>query len=474
MLPFILNHRWVDPQTPKGSVLLDFIRTNQGLTGAKEGCREGDCGACMVLVGKLGPHGMQYRANVSCLLPVAAVEYCHVATIEGLNQHALTPLQRIFIEEHASQCGFCTPGFLISLTAYLLNAEHFDDDTALAYLDGNLCRCTGYASIRRAIRNLNQTLGKQLRGQPAGQQRMRGLIDLNLLPPYFAEIESRLQSPPPLQKSGRTTASDQGRTIRVAGGTDLFVQQPDELLHADISFVAAKARGVFIRNNRCYLDAALSVEDMRDHPQLQSYFPSIKSDLRLVASMPIRERATIGGNIMNASPIGDVSIFLLALDAKVIIGNDRNQREIALKNVFLDYKKRAIRDHERVESVCFNLPCKDDLFHFEKVSKRTYLDIASVNTAVFMRIKNEHIETVHIAFGGVAPIPLYLRQTTQFLVGRTISAETLNEALNIMEQEISPISDVRGSASYKRLLARRLFWSHFYQRYPRLVEEEVL
>ncbi|MBD3224202.1 MAG: 2Fe-2S iron-sulfur cluster binding domain-containing protein [Caldithrix sp.] len=472
MLPFILNNRWVKPESPEGTVLLDFIRTDQRLTGAKEGCREGDCGACMVLVGRLKHGQLHYTQNVSCLLPIAAVAHCHVVTIEGLNRQTLSPLQQFFVDEYASQCGFCTPGFIISLTAYLLNGTQMDDEEALSYVDGNLCRCTGYSSIRRALSKLNQTYGAELIDYSVPAQRIRRLIELNLLPDYFSYMEKQLQTPP-RQPSGQPLTKDDGARTIVAGGTDLFVQQADDLREHKLAFMQ-NTRGIVIEDNRCYVDAAFNVQELQNHPQLQHHFPRMHQWFRLIASMPVRHRATVGGNIINASPIGDLSVWLLALDVTVVLQNGRRTREIPLKDFFVDYKTLAMTEDETVQLVYFDLPRENYFFHFEKVCKRTYLDIASVNGAMFLRTREERIDTIHLALGGVAPVPLYLKQTVHFLQGCPVTADTIHEALRILESEIQPISDVRGSADYKRLLAGRLLWAHLYPYYPDLVEKEVL
>jgi xanthine dehydrogenase small subunit len=194
----------------------------------------------------------------------------------------------------------------------------------------------------------------------------------------------------------------------------------------------------------------------------------------LIASLPIRNSATVGGNIINASPIGDMTIVFLALNAFIGLNNGTENRKILLKNLFEGYKKLDKTDDEFLEYIEFKLPSKNSHFNFEKVSKRTHLDIASVNSAMYVETVDNVITNIHISAGGVAPIPLYLKNTSRFLLDKEIKMETVIEALPIVQAEISPISDVRGSEDYKRLLLNQLFKGHFIELFPELINVEVL
>ncbi len=193
----------------------------------------------------------------------------------------------------------------------------------------------------------------------------------------------------------------------------------------------------------------------------------------MIASLPIRNAATVGGNIINASPIGDVTIWLLALNSSIVLSDSKKKRKIFLKDLYLDYKKLDKSNNEFLESVEFNLPGRNSYFNFEKVSKRTYLDIATVNSAFYLEMDaNNFIKIANLSAGGVAPIPLYLGKTSKYLIGKQISAQIIDDAIKIIQSEISPISDIRGSEEYKRILLSQLFKAHFVELFPKLIPVE--
>ncbi len=469
-IDFILNDERVSKALPPGMVVLDYLRQNRWMTGTKEGCREGDCGACMVLLGMIEDGHLKYQAINSCLLPVAELDGRHLVTIEGLNSDSLNRIQQAFVDESASQCGFCTPGMVVSLTGFYLNSKTFSEKEAIAALDGNICRCTGYLSIKRAANALATKKDEQF-AKSNDSQRILLLVEQKILPPYFLTILNRLTE---LQKLVEIVEPD-ARPV-VAGGTDLFVQKPESLLNADFQLLMRDDKLTAIRRdgNICFIGAAVTVEQLQHSPIFNDILPYIQDDLKLVSSTPIRSRATIGGNIVNASPIGDLTIIFLALDAAIALSDGKNRRIIALKDFFLDYKKMDIRENELLEWIQFQIPEKDFYFNFEKVSKRTFLDIASVNSAMRSESNNGVLTKVYLSAGGVAPIPLYLSKTCKFLRGKSLSPATVKEAAEMALSEISPISDVRGSAHYKRLLLRQLFYSHFVAMFPDQFKVEAL
>jgi len=198
-----------------------------------------------------------------------------------------------------------------------------------------------------------------------------------------------------------------------------------------------------------------------------TYFPEILNYLKLVSSEPIRNMATIVGNFVNASPIGDLTIFFLALNANITLKNNKNLlRTILLKDFYKGYKDIDLNENEKIVNIAFNVPKVNQNFNFEKVSKRTHLDIASVNSAVYLNVIDNKIDFINLSFGGVSPIPLFLTETSKFLTGKTLDKEIIKEAAQFVQQEIRPISDVRGDETYKRLLARQLFYAHFLKLFP--------
>ncbi|MFC2146503.1 FAD binding domain-containing protein, partial [Acidobacteriota bacterium] len=474
---FIMNDRKVETFLPVGAVVLDFIRQHQHLFGTKEGCKEGECGACTILLGQLTDNNLQYKAVASCLLPLGELQEKHIVTVEGLNSGSLllTPVQQALVEEGASQCGFCTPGIVMSLTGFFLTGKTLDYREAIDALDGNICRCTGYVPIQRAAKKLCDTYAPQL-GCNNSKNRVQQLVRWSILPDYFLQIPGQLNelnsqklahSPPselPSQKVSKR------KTIVVAGGTDLYVQQPEELLEKKLELVSRRSdlTGIQKKGDWLFIGAGTTAEEMKHSPLINEIFPHMKNYLNLVSSTIMRNRATLAGNIVNASPIGDLTIILLALEADLCLVKGKTRRELQLKDFFKGYKKLDMKKDEIIETIEVPIPYPglDSRFHFEKVSRRKYLDIASCNTAISLKMDNIIINDVHISAGGVAPIPLYLEETCAWLRGKEVTAANISKAVKVAQQEISPISDVRGSAQYKTLLLRNLIFAHFITLFP--------
>ncbi len=471
---FILNDREVETFLYPGKVALDFIRRHQGLPGTKEGCREGECGACTILMGELNGNKVDYKAVASCLLPLGEIEGRHIVTIEGLNSGGLTPVQQALVDEGASQCGFCTPGFVVSLTGFFLTSKTLDYRDAVDALDGNICRCTGYVPIQRAAGKLSDTFAPRLN---KNKSRIEQLVNWSILPGYFLHIPEQLKgmkvdapvdaSVPMPEPPGE--GKKRGEII-VAGGTDLYIQQPEKLGKRDLFFISHRKdlSGVRQKDDWLIIGAGTTVEEMKQSSLLNRLFPNMKTYLNLVASTIMRNRATVAGNIVNASPIGDLTIMLLALNADICLSDGKIRRELQLRDFFKGYKQMDIKKGEIIETIEIPMPQPYGgyYFHFEKVSQRKYLDIASCNSAICIRAEKDIIVDIHLSAGGIAPIPLYLEETCCCLRDKKITGKTLFEAVEVMEQEISPISDVRGSARYKTLLLRNLIFAHFITLFP--------
>jgi xanthine dehydrogenase small subunit len=472
MLRFILNDQDIETDIAAGATVLDFVRYRQDLKGTKIGCREGDCGACTVLVGELIDGRIRYRSMTSCLMPLANAVGKHIVTVEGINppDGSLTPVQQAMVDESGTQCGFCTVGFVMSLTGFCVDECEKTPEMAISSVDGNICRCTGYKSIERAAERICEQLATN------GEQ---------FVPDYFADIPKRLD------ELNRSAAQAETRAVAsvstfVSGGTDVYVQKPDDLAEVEANHLFYDNELRTIRQNVEFVEigASVTVTDLLESDLMRSIFPRLYEHLKLVSSTPIRNMATLAGNFVNASPIGDMTVWFLALNAEITLNTGR---ELLLRKLYLDYKKLAKEPDEYITTIRFKKPHHDFRFNFEKVCKRTYLDIATVNTAASFKVEpvpgkdwlppaierrqaprseptiDYFITDAHVAIGGVAAIPLYLKETSSFLIGRHVDEDTLKKANDIMQAEISPISDVRGSEAYKRLLARQLFLAHFYE-----------
>ncbi len=466
MIRFILNEQTIETDLPPGTALLDLIRYRQHLTGTKIGCREGDCGACTVLVGERINDKLQYRSMTSCLLPLGNVNGKHIVTVEGTNfPKELNAVQQAMADCGATQCGFCTPGFVVSLAGFCLSCTEPTEENAIASMDGNICRCTGYKSIERAAAIVAEQMKNRGTADP-----IEFVTQKKILPEYFSGIDERLHKLEPLP-----LATPHSPLAFIAGGTDLYVQQHDEMKDAEIRFLFDQPELAVIRKegNTCILGASVTVSDLLHSAIIREAFPAFPQYAKLISSTPIRNMATIAGNFINASPIGDLTIFFLALDATMALSpslfprsGEGGTREVSLRQFYKGYKQLDKKPEEFIESISFELPGKHASFNFEKVSKRTHLDIASVNSAIYVITNGDMIEKAGLSAGGVGPVPLFLKKTSRYLQGKTINDETIAAAIAIMRTEISPISDARGSKEYKTLLLGQLIKSHFIKLFP--------
>lgn len=451
MIKFILNQELIETAVAPGTAMLDFIRNNQQLKGAKLVCKEGECGACTVLVGELKEGRVNYQSMTACIMPLVNASGKHIVTIEGLNMEQLTPVQQAMLDAYGSQCGFCSPGFVVAMSTALLANERIDEAKMIESIDGNICRCTGYKSIERAAKLVVDKVNNDCK-----QLSVSALVDAEYIPTYFKDIHERLQSiqmPKPAIGSG----------VKLGGGSDLYVQRPYQMYEtaAEAVFDRPEMKQIQIANGRCTFGAALTMGELYRSDVFKQALPNADYIFKLLSSTPIRNMATIGGNLMNASPIGDFTVLLLGLNADITLNKDGKRRSLALKHFYKGYKKMAIAEGEYLEQISFDCLAADQ-FHFEKVSQRQFLDIASVNFASSIHLDaNNRIKNIHLAVGGVGPIPMYLHKTVAALEGKTLDEQNIAAALAVLNTEISPIGDTRGSAEYKRLLAQQLFKAQF-------------
>ncbi|MEM7356336.1 MAG: FAD binding domain-containing protein, partial [Acidobacteriota bacterium] len=465
---FLLNDRVVSTHESPGLLVLDYLRHRQRLTGTKEGCKEGDCGACTVLIGELVGDSVRYKPVTSCLMPIGELQSKHLVTIEGLNLPDLTPVQQAIVDEGASQCGFCTPGIVVSLTGLLMqDAASIDRESVKTALSGHLCRCTGYRSLKAA----GDLIGDAVR-QRTG---VDALVDDGRLPAWFRAAPAQLQALRDQREAAERSAEPPSFVI--AGGTDLYVQQGEDVpdRSVDVLNLRPELKGIERQNGHLRVGALTTFEEFAEHPEVRRQIPEIADYMFLIASWQIRNRATLGGNVVNASPIGDMTVLLLALDSQLVLVAGERHRTVPMRSFFQGYKVMDKAPDEILTEILIPVVDSSTRVHWEKVSKRKCLDIATVNSAIRIRTEGDRIEDVSLAVGGVAPIPLRLEATADSLRGQRLDQATVEGALAVAQGEISPISDVRGSADYKRLLTRQLLIAHFTRLFPdRLAVEDLL
>ena len=464
MIRFLLNDREIATAAAPGLLALDWLRRHQRLCGTKEGCKEGDCGACTVLLGELEGEEVRYLPMTSCLMPLAELAGRHLVTVEGLALESgpgaarLNPVQQAIVDFGGSQCGFCTPGIVVSLTSLLMAAPAAgstpERETARG-LSGNLCRCTGYRSLKEA--GAGALTATAERGVPA-------LVAAGALPPYFLEVPRRLASLAATAAAG--PAEEDTAATWIGGGTDLYVQQGEDLPARPLRLVPRPAVAVVRDGESLRVAAGATFQQLAEDAELCRVLPRLPQWMEEIASWQIRNRATLGGNIVNASPIGDLSLLFLAWRAELRLTSAGEERILPLRDFYLGYKKTALRPGELVRELRVAAP-PTLVAGWEKVAKRRSLDIASVNLALlFCRDDAGLPRRVGLAVGGVAPVPLALARCEALLEGARVDLALAEKVLATAQEEIAPISDVRGSADYKRLLVRQLLIAQLTSQFP--------
>jgi xanthine dehydrogenase small subunit len=440
----------IDPTT----TVLEWLRGARRC-GTKEGCAEGDCGACTVVLAELKGGGVRLRAVNACILFLPAMDGKALFTVESLAKDgALHPVQRALVECHGSQCGFCTPGFVMSMWA-LYETERAPTrrriDDALA---GNLCRCTGYRPIVDAV------------------QKAYAYADAH--PGDRADLAARLAA---IQRAGTLELAHDGRRAfvprtaealadlllahpdarLVAGATDvgLWVTKQHQKLPVAIhvSAVDELAR-VTVSDTHLEIGAAATYADA--HEAIGAEHPDFGELVRRIGSRQIRNAGTIAGNIANASPIGDTLPALVALEASVVLRRGREPRELPVEDFILGYRKTALGPGEFIERV--RVPRADParLFRAYKISKRFDQDISAVCGAFSLEVEGGRVKRARLAYGGMAATPKRARGCEAALVGRPWTEATVEAALPALDADFAPIGDMRASAAYRRLVARNL------------------
>ncbi|RMH53457.1 MAG: xanthine dehydrogenase small subunit [Deinococcus-Thermus bacterium] len=431
----------IEPHT----TLLSWLR-GRGLTGSKEGCAEGECGACAVLLLRPDGQGSRLEAVNGCLLLLPSLAGQEVWTVEGLAQgDRLHPVQEAMLQG-GSQCGYCTPGFVVSMAAeyYRKGRQGFD----LEALSGNLCRCTGYRPIRDAALSLGELppddpLARRLE-QPAPEPGpVRYTAGRTYLRPTSLAELFQMQAEYP-----------QARLL--AGGTDLAVEANQRFARAEALLdISALPELKTLRWDAAYVELGAGLTLSELERALQGRIPLLSAWFPLFASRLIRNRATLGGNLGTASPIGDGPPVLLALGAEVVLAGPSGERTLPLEGFFTGYRKTALMPGELIRAVRIPLPLAS-IARFYKVAKRPLDDISTVAAAFALELEEGRVKRLRIGLGGVAPTPARAYQTEAFLLGKPWEERTVRAAAEVLRSEFQPISDHRGSAAYRRAMLGNL------------------
>ncbi|VVM61838.1 hypothetical protein PS631_01332 [Pseudomonas fluorescens] len=477
MIQFLVNQELrnehaLDPNM----TVLQYLREHLGKSGTKEGCASGDCGACTVVVGELEEDGqsLRYRSLNSCLTFVSSLHGKQLISVEGLkHQGELHSVQKAMADCHGSQCGFCTPGFVMSLFALQKNSNGADTQQAQEALAGNLCRCTGYRPILAAA---EQSCATPCRDQFDAQQAQTIARLKAIAPSETGELNSgdkRCLVPLTVADLADLYSSHPEARL-LAGGTDLAVEvtQFHKTLPVMI-YVGNVAELKRIDKTATHLEIGAATPLTDCYGALSDEYADFGALLHRFASLQIRNQGTLGGNIGNASPIGDSPPLLIALDAQVVLRQGQRQRVLPLEDYFIDYRITARQDSEFIEKIIVPRASNDWTFRAYKVSKRLDDDISAVCAAFNLSIENGVVSGVRIAFGGMAAIPKRARACEAALRGKPWNQATLERACQALGEDFSPLSDFRASKEYRLLTAQNLLRKYFIELQSPHIETRV-
>jgi xanthine dehydrogenase small subunit len=454
------------PNVPPSRTLLQVLREDLHSTDTKEGCNEGDCGACTVVLGELNGQHIRYRAVNSCIRLAHSINGMAVWTAQDLLSFdgTLHPAQQAMVQCHASQCGFCTPGFVMSLFGlyqnHVTHGEPVTRELAQEALSGNLCRCTGYRPILDAAQQMAQ-LAPAAVNEADLLQKLKQLAKIK----HALQPDSSYISPATLGEFLADRAAHPDAQL-VAGCTDVGLWVTKQ--HRQFAKVLDVSRVRELKNIEDYphhiaIGAAVTLTDafatlVQDRPQLQAFASRF-------AGLPVRNSGTLGGNVANGSPIGDSMPLLIALGANVVLmslrGGQIHHREMALEALYTGYRQTLLQADEVLTWIKVPKPRPSELCRVYKISKRFEDDISAVCLAIHLQLENEQVMQASIGVGGVAATPVRASQTEVALRGQAWTQDSVQSAIHVLRSEFAPLSDLRASADYRQQVLGNLlqrFW----------------
>lgn len=458
--------------------VLNYLREDKSLVGSKEGCAEGDCGACTVVIGELVDQELQLRAINACIVFVPTLNGKALFTVEYLRQAngQLHPVQQAMVNHHGSQCGFCTPGFVMSLWGVYVDHQTKQTRPSNAQirsaLSGNLCRCTGYRPILDAgedmlnlpeVRFSKDSILSSLRTLQSGSSLQYECDNQTFYAPTSLGELTQLRHQNP-------------EATLLAGSTDigLWVNKQFRDL-GDIIYIDKVKALKQIEDNEDSISIGAGVSLSDAFARIHQHYPQMQQQWERFASVPIRNSGTLGGNIANGSPIGDSMPWLIVLGSRVRLRNSDGQRTLALEDLYLNYMQQDRKADEIIEAIVIPKPKASQLFRTYKLSKRYDSDISAICAAFRITLKQGAITDIRIAFGGMAATPKRASNTEQLLLGKNWSEALARDAMNMLAEDYAPLSDMRASAQNRTQSAKNLLYRFYLETRPEspLAAEQV-
>ena len=477
LIKFLLNQKMCEVSNlSPNTTVLNYLRQEEAKKGTKEGCASGDCGACTVVLGDVVDGRIRYTSVNACITFVSALHGKQLITVEDLKSKdgALHQVQQALVDYNGTQCGYCTPGFVMSMFALSKNTPSADKHAIFEALAGNLCRCTGYRSIIDSALSLadqphvvdaferleSETVAKLNTIECTGTQELMGNGQSSYSPDNVADLAALLVKHPDARI--------------VAGGTDLALEVTQ--FHRPINTLisvgnVAEMKDIKVTDTSIEIGAARSLSD--SYSTLAEYFPDFGELLHRFASLQVRNQGTIGGNIGNASPIGDTPPALIALDAQIELRCGDAVRLMALEEYFVAYKQTAQKAAEFITKIIIPLPTEAQVFRTYKLSKRLDDDISAVLGAFNITLKDNVVTDVRLAFGGMAATPMRAKNAEKILLGATWDYDSVYAAMQALGQDFSPLSDFRASKEYRSLTAKNLLKKFYLEQQNTTIETRV-
>ncbi|MBI5403486.1 MAG: xanthine dehydrogenase small subunit [Ignavibacteriae bacterium] len=453
------------------TTVLNYLRSLSSHKGVKEGCAEGDCGACTIVLGeKKADRKIKYTAVDSCLVFLPMIHGKQLITVENLSQKKdgkviLHPVQEAMVNSFGSQCGYCTPGFIMSLFALYKNHNNPTREVIEDSLSGNLCRCTGYQSIlESAMKACTKNGGDHFTERESLTSKILKEINKEKTTIHIVSGDQTYFHPFTLDDA-LMLRKHYRNAIVVNGATDVALRQTkrNEKLTEIIDLSGVDELKIYDEEeNGFYFGAGMSIEKMKN--LCEKPFPALYNILKVFGSLQIRNFATIGGNVGSASPIGDTLPVLFAKNAKVILQNSKNKREVDIEDFIKGYRKTDLKDDELITSIFLPKPKKNEIIKSYKVSKRKDLDISTVSLSCRLVLNKGEVKEMILAYGGMAETTRRAKKTEEYLEGREWNRANIEEAMKIVKEEFAPITDARASAEFRKIAAGNLLMKLFIDR----------